>query len=792
MKYLFTLVVIIFTLNSCEKKESSNNRLTDYIPNNPSIIISAPSINKLQNDLTNNELISSFKPTKTFKNLKNDFNFLNDIESKNSILISYANVGKTLEFLFATKTKGTTNNISTLNTKKSYNTVSYNKLKNQKAYSLVIDSTLVVSSSEILIENLIRFNSDGITFNDKQFFKIYKTKDNSKISAFINNEKKTAVFESMFPSEYIGNNEWSSLEFNNDNGLSINGLTTNTIIKHNFALKLLTTKTEKRSSSKVIPLNFSEITTYTFEELNNFNSLSENFNLLINNTTEVTSIKEGKNTICVFKLTDNNINKNLTEFTNYRNTLIYKNNYFKIPSVISKSEPSFACYLGDFLIFSDRVENLENCISHYQNKTTLDYQYFFEENNKALLDEVHITDIIKTSVLKNKLATILDDTSIHEVSLTDFPVLMNQITFEDNYIHFNSVAKKINKQKKKAAISQVSNIKFPSEINGLTQWVVNHKTNEKELVVQDKNNILYLISNKGNILWKKQLNEKIQGNIIQVDLFKNRKLQLAFTTKNEFLVLDRNGKIVDEFYKKFSKRNVLPLSVFDYDKNRNYRFVISHGNQVELYDNTFNKIKGFEFTKSESNILSSPQHILIGTKDYITIPETNGTLHILNRQGKTRTTVKTKFNFKNNLFRISKNNVTFIDEKNIVYAVNISSGKVNKLDILQGENTNKVNYSNEVKTKLEDNILTINNETIELEYGNYSTPKILKYNKKNYVNVTDLESKKVYLFNYKGKLLEQFPVYGQSPITLTNMDKDAKLEFAVKGEANSVLIYKMY
>jgi len=165
---------------------------------------------------------------------------------------------------------------------------------------------------------------------------------------------------------------------------------------------------------------------------------------------------------------------------------------------------------------------------------------------------------------------------------------------------------------------------------------------------------------------------------------------------------------------------------------------------------------------------------------------------MLNRQGKPRTDIKTEFQFGTGKFSNHKNDLVFQDRENTVHRINISSGKVSKLDILQGNTTNSVNYRGNCKAKLEDNILTINDKTVELDFGNYSAPEIFYNGNKCYVNVTDLDSQKVYIYNSSAQLLDQFPVYGQSPIALTNMDKDAKLEFAVKGESNSVLIYKMY
>jgi hypothetical protein len=59
------------------------------------------------------------------------------------------------------------------------------------------------------------------------------------------------------------------------------------------------------------------------------------------------------------------------------------------------------------------------------------------------------------------------------------------------------------------------------------------------------------------------------------------------------------------------------------------------------------------------------------------------------------------------------------------------------------------------------------------------------------VSVTDTQSHKVYLFDSNGILRPNFPVYGNSQIDFENMDSDNNLEFVVKGEEDSVIIYKV-
>ena len=103
---------------------------------------------------------------------------------------------------------------------------------------------------------------------------------------------------------------------------------------------------------------------------------------------------------------------------------------------------------------------------------------------------------------------------------------------------------------------------------------------------------IYLFSNQGKLYWKKIIDGNIIGKVEQVDLFKNGRLQIAFRTSNRLYILDRNGKNVKPFPIKIpNSKNLTPLSVFDYDKNRNYRFLVTQDNNIFMYDKNAKKSK---------------------------------------------------------------------------------------------------------------------------------------------------------------------------------------------------------
>ena len=73
------------------------------------------------------------------------------------------------------------------------------------------------------------------------------------------------------------------------------------------------------------------------------------------------------------------------------------------------------------------------------------------------------------------------------------------------------------------------------------KWIRNHRNKTMDIVVQDENNVLYLFSNTGDLFWKKQLSGPVIGEIEQVDLYKNRRLQKKINGKVFSLVQGGSG-----------------------------------------------------------------------------------------------------------------------------------------------------------------------------------------------------------------------------------------------------------
>ncbi|MGO2402966.1 MAG: ribonuclease HII, partial [Mesonia sp.] len=174
---------------------------------------------------------------------------------------------------------------------------------------------------------------------------------------------------------------------------------------------------------------------------------------------------------------------------------------------------------------------------------------------------------------------------------------------------------------------------------------------------------------------------------------------------------------------------------------------------------------------------------------YIVVPEENGTLHILDRVGDSRVKVKEKIDFSNNAWYLHKGLFTSssLDGKLIQIS---ESGKLTQKNKNFTE-TNRIDATSNTLVSLSENELRIKGKEVNLDFGLYTAPKIFYLNNKIYIALTDTQTSKVYVFDSQAELLSGFPVYGNSQISIENIDAKGRLEFIVKGEDDSVLIYQM-
>tara|TARA_A100000171_G_C2136657_1_gene150768 strand:- start:1753 stop:4374 length:2622 start_codon:yes stop_codon:yes gene_type:complete len=196
----------------------------------------------------------------------------------------------------------------------------------------------------------------------------------------------------------------------------------------------------------------------------------------------------------------------------------------------------------------------------------------------------------------------------------------------------NSSTEPVNRE---VGLNLVTNAYGNSKLITKPYIVKNHVNNEQEVAFQDELHQLYLVDRTGNILWKKQLEGKINGAIEQVDFYANRKLQYLIFTDSAVHLIDRNGDDVEGFPAPFNTElPVVQYSVVDYDNSKNYRYATTdrRGN-VYLLRKEGEMLEGWAPKVIGSALRAAPEHVRIRGRDCFVIVETNGNVHLLNRRG---------------------------------------------------------------------------------------------------------------------------------------------------------------
>lgn len=171
----------------------------------------------------------------------------------------------------------------------------------------------------------------------------------------------------------------------------------------------------------------------------------------------------------------------------------------------------------------------------------------------------------------------------------------------------------------------------------------NHNTSENELCFQDDLNKLYLTSSTGNLLWKKQINERILSEIYTVDIFKNGKYQLLFNTTNYLHLVDRNGNYVDGYPVKLPAEVSSSITLLDYDNTKDYRlFIACKDKRIYNYSIYGIKTEGFVPVKTNAVVNLPIYYTKVGASDYLITADVEGKIYVFSRKGEGRIELKNK------------------------------------------------------------------------------------------------------------------------------------------------------
>ena len=764
-KYIYLFLIFW----SCNITENKSKDIKNFIPVNSSVIIKIDNLGKFKSDIKNNKLLDDLSKSDLKYNFKKQIKLINNFQDESQIIICLNENEK----IFTIITKDSSNN----------HDLHFRKIGDVNIFS---NSSSTIKS--IKEQANTEYNKYNKTFNTSSSFGIILNKNLSK-----NLINSTFNFKDL----NLKNNLGFVVNVFNDKIL-LNGLSyvdDSTKISNNIFNGLISSKLK---NYEIVPKNVSRLKSFNLSSYSNYKKNSkledlkeDRLSSIINeNLIEYSELILNEDQLFIIRLKDIQLFKDyLSENNNikstHRNFNIYDNTFldYKLTnSVIKYNYKKKILVFKNHIVFSDNETTLIEFINENLKGNTLQEDSSF--NNS-------LTEISSFNTLNNNYFTNSDYNFFKELNIlnskNDFTENSFQLVQDNEIIHFNAIISKAKASKNNLKISKQFEVEIDEEILMNPHFIKNYATKKLDIVVQDKKNNLYLISNKGSVVWKRKIGQPILGKISQIDLYKNGRLQLIFNTKNKVFVLDRNGKEVKPFPKSFNDDITQPISIFDYDKNKNYRILVTQGKELLLYDKNGKKVNGFKYSRSNSKITSSPKHFRILNKDFIVF-KTGKKLKILNRRGRERIKLKDEVVLSNeNIFKLDNKLITITNDQKLV-EIDIS-GTVSLSNLINSKNLklNTDNYNNIII--LDENKMRLNSSYVDLPFSNYNTPKLTKINNNLFVSLFDSQNNKSYLFNKNLQPNSSFPIYSLIPTEFGDMNNDKKIHVIASKITKTISIY---
>ena len=819
-EFLFLAVLILVVFVGCESDVAKTGTLMDYVPENATMVFKISHFENLQADIKNNSLLSKFdKDSQSqgmdlFRSLffsgKNSI--LKNLHPTSPSLLCFNELNDSVSaFTFITKQTPNLFRVDSIKNKlietleidgKSFQriTVDGKDASNEIIFTAEVDSVFIASSSQKIIQDIL----DGKTERDATFKKVYVLPSSNEFTALIRG-KKVAINDST----KINFTSWSVL----DVVVAPESLTATGISLATDSIPQLLNIFEgqipqQNEVSSIVPLDALGALSFTFNDSERIQSKLREFRGedtsaqttgIFGSVSEVGSIHLKSETALFIKsidaqLTSDALARFVSVHSSFREIEISS---FSEPELFRKTfsplinsgKSHFVFKLDNFFVFTEREDTAQEFISAFQNNATLKNAAYFENTVNSLSSSSSLLILKLNGNFAKDISGFFNTKSFENISFKEFPLAALQFSYDRNFAHLNLVCKETGEAAKTVSggVSEKFTVKLESAILG-KPYLFN-AGNGSNAVVQDIGNTLHFISDSGKILWTKKLDSEILGEIEEVEIAGKGNKQMAFVTKNGFYIIDRNGKDAPSFPLKFKDAITQPLSAFDYDNNHNYRFIVVQGKEILMYDKQGSAVKGFGFKQTKSNIVQAPQHIRMGSKDYIVIAEENGKLNILSRVGKSRIEVSKQFDFSEIPVAEEDNNFVVITEGNTKERIS-EDGKVSSQKLDVGTNYWFAIEGN-TKATLDNNLLRINGKLAELPLGMYTNPRLFSINRNIYVSITDTQEKRVYVFDTNGNLLNGFPVFGTSAASLGEGNAKNSVVLCVKGDAQSIIVYSL-
>ncbi len=355
-----------------------------------------------------------------------------------------------------------------------------------------------------------------------------------------------------------------------------------------------------------------------------------------------------------------------------------------------------------------------------------------------------------------------------------------------------------------SGMKQVLTIDTDTSVSVKPFITIDPKSGNKQIMFQDESNSVYLCDNTGSILWKETVNGKIEGEIFEIDLFKNNLRQFLFNTKEHLYLLDESGKPVGNYPIRLPAPASNGLAVYDFDGRKDPRIYIAcENNQVYAYLPSGKPMPGWSFSALKGNVKRKIDHAKIQNKDYLLISDELSGLQIVTKFGEPGIPLTERFVVAHNALIGNKDDGALVmtDRNGNIRIVNIN-GTVETIPLNAAGDDHGFAYAdvdddgNKDFVFTDEDEVTAYNTSLTMVFRQTFESKLTgdvafhqNEDGSKIISVRSLESDQTWLLSSNGDLLPGSPVQGSSKPAFGKTGNEGKLNLLLGGRGNYFRVY---
>jgi outer membrane protein assembly factor BamB len=487
---------------------------------------------------------------------------------------------------------------------------------------------------------------------------------------------------------------------------------------------------------------------------------------------------------------------------------VLQHDYLSIP------EPYYTV-LDNIVLFAATKENLKTIVQRLINDKVLSkslqyldfrkqlssrsnfYVYFKARNSSATLEQV-LSQQLSDKISDSKA---FDSFSPYAMQFSNF----NDLYFTNVFIAYNPDFQQ--------ETNELWTAKLDTTVHFTPLPVKNHNNNQWEFFVQDDRNTIYLIDNTGKILWQRELERPILGEVQQLDFYNNGKLQYIFSTSGKIYLIDRLGRDVASYPLKLPSQAMTGLQLLEYEKRGVYRFFVGCQNgNIYGYERSGKPLPGWSPQEGVGTMIAPLYYHVVENNDYLVAANQSGELHYFNRAGDLRSDKPVKLDTS---ILVQEPYTVHLEEDNFAFTGHDTSGTV--------YHAYRDGSTETVDTTKHQNAFSMKARDIDadqaVEYVFLDSSRIRVYEddfsiKFTYifpgkvdapvffvpgagrsdqipVGVLSQKENKIYLFHANGELFQEFPLEGNTPFRVKTIRREKENVLVTSNGRGRLVAYRI-